>query len=311
MEQRSIVESIPAFLNSWNEEFEDRYPITKRMMEEYYLQSKYVIRDLSYALYDNNRYVGLCLVKEAKGILPSYEDAFFLSLLHVEKRYRKQHVATQMITNLKEQMKAYKKKRIYLGSDMDCFYPGVFVDHNEETHLAFKKMGFEKVYNSFNLSTTQSVEVIKTSNILLATTKTEKDKIIRFIEENFSNRWVLDCQKHAPHNFIYMKQQEDIIGFVRIASIQDACLTNGLNTYKRYDNLYAIGPLGIREASQHKGYGKQLVQFAIHYAFENGASDCIVDWTGLIDFYQKCGFQEVCDTFTLYEFKSDKGENEL
>lgn len=308
MEQKPIKEAIIDFLKSWNQEFGSSYPITERMMREYYLHSDYVIESLSYALYDKDAYVGLLLVKEAQGILPKYEDAFFLSLLHVDKKYRKQGIAKTMFANLVNQMEPFKKRRIYLGSDMDCFYPGVFVNQNEETHFAIAHLGFQKVYNSFNLWTDQDAKPVTTVDIQCATTMTEKDQVLEFIKSNFSNRWYLDCLKHAPHNFIYRKEKEEIIGFLRIASVEDKYLVNGLNTYKRYNKLYAIGPLGIKEAYHHKGYGKELVQFAIHYAFEKGASDCVVDWTGLVEFYKKCGFKEISDTFTLYEFQKE-GEN--
>lgn len=310
MEQKALRDAIPDFLKSWNQEFGSRYPITDRMMNEYYCNSKYVIEDLSYALYDKDTYVGLLLVKEANGILPKYEDAFFISLIHIDQNYRRKKLAKTMLTNLIDKMNFYKKRRIYLGSDMDCFYPGVFVDHNEKTHQAIVHLGFQKVYNSFNLWTDQTVKLDANLNVQCATSMAEKEQILDFIKENFSYRWYVDCLNHSPHNFIYLKEQEEVIGFVRITSCKDTYLVNGLNTYKRYHTLYAIGPLGIKESYQHKGYGKEIVQFALHHAFKNGASDCIVDWTGLIEFYKKCGFKEICDIFTLYEFQI-KGETDL
>lgn len=304
MQKISIEKGQDAFLESWNKEFHKQYPLSKRMLQEYAIDSNYVLQDESYILFDKETYVGCIVVKTAENTLEKYQSVLFVSLIHVAPSYRNRGIATAMLKELEGKKASYHKKSLYLGGDMECFFPGVFVLDNPTTHNFFFAYGFKKVYKSYNLWTNQQRKIsFKHPDITfhVAKTKNEKNEILKCIKSNFSYRWYLDAKDHSTSGFVYATLDNQVVGFVKCAKLEDKKLSNGLNTYLRYQNLAAIGPLGVIEAVRSKQIGKSLVMFAVDYLFTCGASDVIVDWTGLIEFYQKCGFTSICDTFMLYE----------
>jgi predicted N-acetyltransferase YhbS len=52
-----------------------------------------------------------------------------------------------------------------------------------------------------------------------------------------------------------------------------------------------LGPIGIGQERRGRGYGAALLDAGLRYLLERGVDGCVIDWTGLLDFYGKFGFQ--------------------
>jgi ribosomal protein S18 acetylase RimI-like enzyme len=134
-------------------------------------------------------------------------------------------------------------------------------------------------------------------------TAEEKQAALLLIKENFHSRWFDDVKDAEPKEFVGLFDSQEIIGFVRISHPDFRKLANSTNLYPRYRCLGGIGPLGIVSKWRGCGLGEFMVRYAVGELFEMGCSDVIVDWTGLIGFYKKCGFGEISDEFVLYELQ--------
>ncbi len=51
-----------------------------------------------------------------------------------------------------------------------------------------------------------------------------------------------------------------------------------------------LGPIGVSEDSRGRGYGAALLDAGLRRLHDNGVNGCVIDWTGLLDFYGKFGF---------------------
>ncbi len=55
-------------------------------------------------------------------------------------------------------------------------------------------------------------------------------------------------------------------------------------------DLGGVGPLGIDSAERNKGYGLKIVEAGIATLRNRGSNHIVIDWTRLIEFYGKLGF---------------------
>ena len=52
------------------------------------------------------------------------------------------------------------------------------------------------------------------------------------------------------------------------------------------------GSIGISAGCRGRGYGALLLDGALRRLHNNNVNGCVIDWTGLVDFYAKFGFEK-------------------
>jgi len=52
-----------------------------------------------------------------------------------------------------------------------------------------------------------------------------------------------------------------------------------------------LGPIGIADNCRGKGYGIYLMVNIIQYFQQKGYKHMVIDWTDLVDYYKKIGFE--------------------
>jgi predicted N-acetyltransferase YhbS len=67
------------------------------------------------------------------------------------------------------------------------------------------------------------------------------------------------------------------------------------------DNWCSLGPIGVAQKARGNGYGDSLLASTLLNLKEKGAQQCVVDWTGLTEWYGKHGFKfwNTYQTFAL------------
>jgi len=55
--------------------------------------------------------------------------------------------------------------------------------------------------------------------------------------------------------------------------------------------FFGLGPIGITNNCRGKGYGMYLMIKIIQYFQQKGYRHMIIDWTDLVDYYKKIGFE--------------------
>jgi len=114
----------------------------------------------------------------------------------------------------------------------------------------------------------------------------DKNKILGFVKENFSEGWVNECERALYNNpvscYIAVKDKA-IIGF--------AC----------YDAtaLGMFGPTGVLESARGKGVGDALLHTCMDSMREKGYAYAIIGWsTDATEFYKKSVGAEVIEGAT-------------
>ena len=84
---------------------------------------------------------------------------------------------------------------------------------------------------------------------------------------------------------------DEILAFCKINDSKEGNVTYNTVWANRFTRLGGIGPLGVSVSRRKIGLGYDIVAESINYLLDEGVSDIIIDWTGLISFYQQFNFE--------------------
>lgn len=295
---RNIKTNYKTILNAWNEEFGESFPLTEKLIDKKLFHSRFTLEKESICVFKNDNYIGSIFFK-------LYDDNLYISFIHVVRDERFKGYGKLLIEEGEKLANKLNANKIILGSDPDCLFSGVFMEGNDEVQRFFSNQGFKREYLNYNLITRNSPPATMKPKGFRVEKANEKykEELLAFLEKNFSKRWLMEVENNAIDQVYLLLKEERITGFINSALSSNEHLPNSLNLYQLFDNLAGIGPLGIDPDYQSKGLGKYFVNYVIRDLFRNGASEVMVDWTGLVDFYLKCGFEEVFKTYVIYSKK--------
>lgn len=117
-----------------------------------------------------------------------------------------------------------------------------------------------------------------------------------FMEEEFPGRWRYDTLEkvrvEGPGTVIGLFWEGKIGGF---ALVQDFTQKEPVNGCVWRPSLGAnwggLGPIGVAKSLRGKGLGDALLGNSLRIQREAGVRRCIIDWTNLVEFYGKHGFE--------------------
>ncbi|MDD4000559.1 MAG: GNAT family N-acetyltransferase [Bacilli bacterium] len=297
MLKKEILTAGKDFIKLWNQEFKN-YQLTEALYEERLKQTSNLILEGSCALYSESEFIAIIILKKGPDFDLKAREVAFISLLYVNPKYRRKKIGSELLELAFDEARKNKFKYLLTGCDYGNFFSGTFSDSSKNF---FEKQGFslyDKNYNLLIASPSKTVD----SRIRLVEDEREKQVLLEFVKRFFSIRWYSELENARCDDLVIALENDEIIGFARIANRDSLILPNSLTFHLRYRNLGGLGPLGVSPNFQGQGLGKVLVQNAVRLLFERGVSEVLVDWTGLIKFYQKCGFLKVVDEFTVYGY---------
>lgn len=117
------------------------------------------------------------------------------------------------------------------------------------------------------------------------------------MEKYFPERWYFEAENigRIPggiEDYWLLRSDEDLLGFTRINTFKSSYLGPNINwCFKWQEDSLGLGPIGIADNYRGKGYGIYLMINIIQYFRQKGYRHMVIDWTDLIDYYKKIGFE--------------------
>lgn len=304
MKKVKFEHTVNDLIKEWNNEFSN-YPLDERIIKEKIIDHLDVIE--SYAIVnDNDQYIASIVLKKCfKGdVLNGY-----ISLIHVKKEYRKQGIGSKMIKQAIDLFKEEGLNKVWLGCDYGCLFSGLFIDNNEEDHKFFLNRGFIFDHNTHNMLLSKKIETPKSKigEYEYCLLREELREEFSEFAKKFSRRWSFENKNADCKDIVLMLKDNKIIAFARICMKDSKALTNGINNFRKYEKegsvLGALGPLGVDKELRKTGLGKEIVLYGIEELYRRGATNILVDWTSLIEFYKKVCFENICDVYSQYRYE--------
>ncbi len=121
--------------------------------------------------------------------------------------------------------------------------------------------------------------------------------LLRFVDSHFPGRWAYETRQRlaiepAPAGILVIKRGAEIIGFCHVYHRGSRRI--GPSVYWRQaigDRYGGLGPIGVAPAFRGRGLGFALLALAVDHLRRLAVDRAVIDWTTLLDFYGRLGFQ--------------------
>ena len=298
----------------WNDDLLGMYPVSDFIFKQNVSENKYVIKENSYVALVGDEVVGFIIAKEfMNDMVKRYHEIGFISLFYVKRKYRRQKIATTLFEKVEAGFKKMGKKTIWIGKDINNFFPGVPVDFNHLTTVFLEKIGYN------NLGPTHDMVCYHYQKDVIEHFENMEKYEYRYFEEKdykatkaffekcFPGRWEFEFQDYYEtgifgKDYIICLDKDQVVGFVRLSDTKVPIFPYHITWYQKFNNLGALGPLGVDSDHRRQKIGSNLLKIAIKDLHERGCTELLIDWTGLLDVYNRLGF-EVWKSYTNYEKK--------
>lgn len=299
----------------WNKEIGKDFPLREALFKQNSFDDVNVqVNHSLIALNDEDEVVGFIVVKsfEESEIVDMHAGTGWIQALLVDSAYRNQGIGSKLLEQAEQFFQSKGKEQILIGRDPFHYFPGVPTEYKEMCQWLEKK-GYKKENTEVDLTCTYGEdEPIMEPDVADATfviaTEDDKEGLIQFLQRCFPGRWEYEARKYfeqgcSGREFVLLKVAGEVKGFCRINDPQSDIIAQNVYWDPLFtEGLGGVGPLGVDASERGKGYGLAIVQAGIAFLRKRGIQHIVIDWTGLIAFYEKLGYR-VWKTYEPYTKK--------
>ncbi|MCG7344206.1 GNAT family N-acetyltransferase [Sporosarcina sp. ACRSL] len=286
----------------WNEEIGERFPMSTALWHQNTTEEPNVLKEGSLAVIEEGELRGLIVAKRYVEKLDARMQATigWIQCMLVRTSSRNEGIGSELLRLAEQALIAAGVEEIRLGRDPWHYFPGIPLE-DEDTINWFEKHGYVKGGVETDLiKDVRDGELYKLTNssehYRLLTTE-DIPSLLSFLERVFPGRWHYE----AIHYEMIGGTGREFIGFFMEDELQGFCRINDSQSPVIAQNVYwsalvkgemgGMGPLGIDRDIRGKHFGLDLVKAAANELINRGVTDIVIDWTQLVSFYGKLGFQ--------------------
>lgn len=286
----------------WNDAFGEHFP----MREDLFLQNSFKDINVCYdasqiALNEADQVIGFIVAKrwQEKLDINMRQETGWIQAIVVKKEYRNQGIGSHLLQHAEASLQESGMKEILLGKDPWHYFPGIPEERTQAVKW-FTDKGYEQTGNDYDLINhyENDVPVLPTVNhaYFSILKEDEQEQFLAFLHRCFPGRWEYEALHYfarggTGREFVVLKKNEEIIGFSRINDDLSPLIAQNVYWAPLFEErLGGIGPLGIDANERKQGYGIAIVQAAIYFLRNRDINKIVIDWTGLVDFYKKLGY---------------------
>lgn len=276
----------------------DAYKVSSELVTKHTVKSPLFDWGSSIVIYKEEVPVAFVAVKKSAGRLysgPDIDAAHITALAFTEAE-----AGVDAMAHVKEILKNRGATKLHFGQDNLHIFPGCPLDA-KGLELFLTIEGFEKGSECVDLERDLSgFEALNPSGDgceFRPLQEKDRESMLRFFEKTFPSRWRYDVLQSVSndgieHSVFGLLVDGHVEGF---ALLQDQSTANPIGGGVWHNSLGpnwgSLGPIGISKHIRGKGLGGALLGQGLNELKRRGVQRCIIDWTTLVDFYGKFGFQ--------------------
>jgi GNAT superfamily N-acetyltransferase len=123
----------------------------------------------------------------------------------------------------------------------------------------------------------------------------DEGALLDYLRREFPGRWRYEAEEHlaeggAIEDFVLLWTGDEVNGSTQVTFEDSVRVLDRLFPQRLPRPWGQLGSIGVSAAQRGKGYGGLLLDAGLCYLRDRGVAGCVIDWTGLLDFYGKFGF---------------------
>ncbi len=298
-------ELAPDLLAVWHAAFGERYPIMPALWDAITLGDPSFRESDGLVAMHGEKPVGFALAKRFRESFPGcerFKPLGYLTLMAVHPDHQRLGIGSRLIGAVESRLRDDGASKILLGGSFHHVFPGIPVASDEAAEPAvafFTAHGYalgQEVWDvRRNLAQPPDLPALgelRAGVELRPTRPEETARMQEFLERDFAGRWPRDVAHHLAHGgsasrIFGLFVEGDPLGF---ALLHLPASVGALRWAGFTPEIAALGPIGVSPALRGQGMGLALLVRALEQLRVWGATETVIDWTDLLDFYSRCGF---------------------
>ncbi|MCX6046678.1 MAG: GNAT family N-acetyltransferase [Chloroflexi bacterium] len=236
--------------------------------------------------------------------LVAADNVGWIDALAVAPAVQRQGIGSTLLTWAEDWLAQQGRHKITFGASQRPFAPGLPVELNMLPF--FSRHGYVSDRTSWdtaaNLATYQTPETLSKGypdikGVVRPAQKGEEQALLEFFQREFPGRWRFEFENFISEpayrfsDFMILWTERGIDGFCRLTFEDSSRPLERFFPYQLPRPWGQLGPIGVSAAQRGHGYGLAILDAGLRRLHNNGVNGCIIDWTGIVDFYAKFGFQ--------------------
>ncbi len=124
----------------------------------------------------------------------------------------------------------------------------------------------------------------------------DQDALLDFLRREFPGRWRFEFEEFLRargriSDYVVLMTERGIDGFASLTFEDSERPIERLYMHRLPRPWGQIGPIGISASYRGRGLGAMLLDAALAEMKSRGVRGCVIDWTDLLDYYRKFGFE--------------------
>ena len=306
-------EDIYAGIKIWNNNNE-KMKIRKELINQNIFAPFSGINVVAIGLKYKEEMVGFSVIKYLNSPINNYTDQSqgWISLLSVSRKEDGFEEKTRMLLQYSEKFLIDRGvKEIRFGGDPQNFLPGLPFSLREDYLHILKDFNYHSGSTEYDLyqdiTDFNYMREVKEANHLSVrrVSKDNEGVLYNFLNSNFPGRWLYEAENIGQipggiDDYWLLWYQEQPVGFARCNTVDSTYKGPNVNWVNQRGELYCgLGPLGISSSYRKNGWGLYMITEIINNLRDEGYQHLVIDWTTLVDYYNKLGFEPSRKYITL------------
>jgi GNAT superfamily N-acetyltransferase len=282
----------------WNAFYPPEFAVDGALLRAHTVECPVFDWGASVVQYEYGKIVGFAAFKQSatpKLYKGSDRDHVHLSAIG----FTDPQIGLEMLAEAKRLFVNRGDNKIVFGQDSHHFFPGCPKVHKPLCNFLLVE-GFEDIAEVVDLERDlkdyRPPRELPSDFLARPLVEADLDELRRFLGIEFSPRWQFDSLQKAnaegPRCIHGLFQGGLLKGFALLQnSTQQHPIGGAVWKSSLGENWGALGPIGIAKDIRGKGVGSAFLGACLTALRDFGVRRCIIDWTGLADFYAKHGFE--------------------
>ncbi|SDN56831.1 Acetyltransferase, GNAT family [Psychrobacillus sp. OK028] len=295
-------ERVDELVSLWNKELSIDFPMRKELFIQNSFADVNVLEQGSFIAEDSNgKVIGFVVSKMWQENTPVVMDSKrgWIQVLLVDSEHRGIGIGTSLLKHAEAALIENGAEVLQLAGEPFHYFSGI-PDEYSEVQRWFEKFGYYNKINTFDLINHMSKKYPfpeNSSASFAVLSIKEKEDFLSFLKRCFPGRWEYEAIKYfemggTGREFVVAKKNGNIIGFCRMNDALSPSIAQNVYWSPLFEQeIGGIGPLGIDPKEQKQGYGLEVVEAAMAYLQGRDINTIIIDWTILVEFYEKLDFK--------------------
>lgn len=254
--------------------------------------------------YHNGQPIGFILASTLNEPRVMPPEVGWIDALVVAPTAQRQGIGSALLAWAETWLRSQGCQKVIFGASQRPFVPGLPVTLG--TRDFFSQHGFVSDHDTWdvaaNLAMYEKPETVREiDGLVRPAQRGEEGALLEFLEREFPGRWrfeFTEFMRDKPSlrrarfsDYMLLWTDRGVDGFCQL-TFEDS--QRPIERFFPYDlprPWGQLGSVGVSADRRGRGYGAALLDTGLRRLRDNGVNGCVIDWTGIVDFYAKFGFQ--------------------